>query len=177
MKVRAWPAMIALLAACTPRADAPPARVGSGGGVKQDEVLLHKNKELSEREDRDITDWVARQGVAMVRTGTGVRYKLVRDVPGDTARPGQVAVIRFSVELLNGTVCYASRPGGTEAFRIEHDNVESGLHEAIQHLSSGDSAVIVDPQPPGVRPGRGPGQDPPRSTVIYRLGLVTLRNT
>lgn len=165
-----------LLVACGHGTDAPPARVGQGPGAERtDNALLDKNKELSEREDRDITDWIARHGVTMQGTGTGVRYKLLRDVPGDAAKPGQVAVIRFTVELLDGTVCYASKPGEAESFRIEHDNVESGLHEAIQHMSSGDSAVIVIPSHRAFGLAGDQDKIPMRSTVIYHLGLVTLR--
>ncbi|HEX2618298.1 MAG TPA: FKBP-type peptidyl-prolyl cis-trans isomerase [Flavobacteriales bacterium] len=140
----------------------------------RDNTLLDKNKVLTEREDHDIDDWVARHGAALIRTGTGVRYKLVRDVPGDSAQPGQAAVIRFQVELLDGTVCYTSG-GGTETFRIEHDDVESGLHEAIQHMSSGDSAVIVIPSHRAFGLAGDQDKIPMRSTVVYRLGLVTLR--
>jgi len=166
---------LVLLAACTNGGDAPPARVGETP-ARHDDALLDKNKELSEREDRDINDWIARQGVPMIRSGTGVRYKLVRDVPGDTAHSGQIAVIRFRVELLNGTVCYASEPGTAESFRIEHDNVESGLHEAVQHMSPGDSAVIVIPSHRAFGLAGDQDKIPMRSPVVYRLGLVTLRN-
>lgn len=168
------PALALLIACSGGGGEAPPARVGEAT-PKRDDRLLDRNKELSEREERDIADWVARQGVPMTRTGTGVWYKLVRDVPGDTARPGELAVVRFRVELLDGTVCYTSEKDKPSSFRIEHADVESGLHEAIQHMSSGDSAVIVIPSHRAFGLAGDLDKVPMRSTVVYRLGLVTLR--
>ena len=49
---------------------------------------MDENRRMAEREERDIQEWIERQGIAMDATGTGLRYKLVRDVSGDMARPG-----------------------------------------------------------------------------------------
>ena len=106
---------------------------------------MASNKVIAEREARDIDDWIRRQGVDMERTGTGVRIKLVRDSSGTAVHAGQTVAVNFSVSLLNGTVCYTSTAGTPFVFRVEHDDVASGLHEAVQRLSPGDSAVIVIP--------------------------------
>ncbi|MBP7516014.1 MAG: FKBP-type peptidyl-prolyl cis-trans isomerase, partial [Flavobacteriales bacterium] len=83
--------------------------------------------------------------------------------------------IIFNVSLIDGTVCYASAPGEPEDFTIEKDNVESGLHEAIQRLSVGDSAIIVIPSHRAYGLAGDSKKIPMRSTVIYHLRLVGLR--
>lgn len=174
--MKSWtvPVMALMLAACGEPRTPPPAVVGNQA-APQDTRLMDENRRMAEREERDIREWLARQGTAMVSTGTGLRYKLVRDVPGDTARPGQVAVINYAVFLLNGDTAYTSAPGGPASFRIEHADVESGLHEGIQHLSVGDSAVLVIPSALAFGLVGDRDKIPMRSTVIYHVGLVALR--
>jgi FKBP-type peptidyl-prolyl cis-trans isomerase len=96
-------------------------------------------------EERDIKDYVERLHLGVRTSGTGVRWQLLRDVPGDTARPDQLVRVAYRMELIDGTVAYESARGAPESFRVEHDEVESGLHEGIQHLSPGDSAIIIIP--------------------------------
>lgn len=170
---RPWWVLVAMLAACGDGRTPPPARVGEEH-ARPDTRLLDENKAIAERESRDIDAWVARQGVAMRSSGTGVRYKLVRDVPGDTARPDQYATVDYAVFLIDGTKCYASEPGRPESFKVEHDNVESGLHEAIQHLSPGDSAVVVIPSHRAFGLIGDQDKIPMRSTIIYHIRLVKL---
>jgi FKBP-type peptidyl-prolyl cis-trans isomerase len=75
--------------------------------------------------------------------------------------------------LLNGDTCYRTA-NGAETFRVEHDEVESGLHEAIQHLSEGDSAIIVIPSHRAHGLAGDMAKVPMRSTVVYAIGLETL---
>ena len=110
----------------------------------------------------------------MIASGTGLRYKLVRDVPGDTAKPGQLAVLNYAVYLLNGDTCYASTPDTRGSFRIEHADVESGLQEGVQHLSVGDSAVLVIPSALAFGLLGDRDKIPMRSTIVYHIGLVAL---
>ena len=165
--------LMLILVACGEGRTPPSARVGHHT-APPDNRLLDENKRMAEREESDIRNWVVRQGVPMISAGTGLRYKLVRDVPGDTARPGQVAVLNYAVFLLNGDSCYSSAPGSPASFRIEHADVESGLQEGVQHLSVGDSAVLVIPSALAFGLIGDRDKIPMRSTVVYHIGLVKL---
>lgn len=165
--------LLLLLIACGESRTPPPARVGHRT-PPPDNSLVDENKRMAEREESDIRDWLERQGVPMISTGTGLRYKLVRDIPGDTAKPGQLAVLNYAVYLLNGDTCYASTPGTPGSFRIEHADVESGLQEGVQHLSVGDSAVLVIPSALAFGLLGDRDKIPMRSTVVYHIGLVAL---
>jgi FKBP-type peptidyl-prolyl cis-trans isomerase FkpA len=168
-------AIVALAVACGGEGAVPPAKVGSGQASDQDAALVEENKRIAQREALDIDGWIARQGLHLERTGTGVRIGLVVDSAGTKAVPLQTALVRFRVSLIDGTVCYRSEPGGAEEFLIEKDNVESGLHEAIQRMSPGDSAVIVIPSHRAHGLAGDLRKIPMRSTVIYHLCLVGLR--
>lgn len=161
------------LVACGQGRTPPPAQVGQRTAAP-DHGLMEENRQFAEREEADIQAWIRRQGINMVATGTGLRYKLLRDVPGDTARPEQQAVINFAALLLSGDTAYASMPGKPGIFRIEHADVESGLHEGVQHLSPGDSAVLVIPSALAFGLLGDREKIPMRSTVVYHIGLVAV---
>lgn len=173
---RLLPILALCVVACGEGQPPPPAVVGTHAEAKAtDDRLIEENQRIAEREESDIQAWMRRRKVSMTATGTGLRYKLVRDVPGDTAKPGQLAVLNYAVFLLNGDTCYASALGEPASFRIEHADVESGLHEGIQHLSVGDSAVLVIPSALAYGLLGDRNKIPMRSTVIYHIGLVALK--
>jgi FKBP-type peptidyl-prolyl cis-trans isomerase len=160
--------------ACTGPQGPPPAKVGSGTAPAHDEVLMGENRDLARMEERDIDGWEQRHGITLHRTGSGVRVGLVQDAPGPKAAAGQIVAMNFAVELIDGRQCYSSA-GDAREFLIEQDNVESGLHEAVQLLSPGDSAVVVIPSHRAHGLIGDMDQIPPRSTVIYRLRLLSVR--
>lgn len=123
-------------------------------------------------EDRDIGLYVSRHGLSPTMSGTGVRLQMLRDQPGDPVHPEQLVAVNYRLELLNGDTAYATAAGRPESFRVEHDDVESGLHEAIQAMSPGDSAIIIIPSYRAHGLIGDMERVPPRSSVVYHLGVV-----
>lgn len=167
-------AAVLLLAACDQRQGPPPAKVGAAT-PQRDSSLIVTNRNSMRREVRSVEQWMALNKVQLASTGTGVRYHIIHDEPGATMKPGQYALVRYALLLLNGDTAYVSDPGSAEAFLVEEDNVESGLHEAIQLLSVGDSALILLPshRAHGLLGDRD--RIPPQSTVVYYLGVKGVR--
>lgn len=135
------------------------------------EELIQENRTAVKLEDRDIALYVDRHGLQVAKTGRGVRYQLLRDVEGPTVKPGQWAFVHYRSELLNGDTAYASE-GAAEAFMVEMDEVESGLHEGVQYLSPGDSAVLIIPSYRAHGLIGDLDRIPPRSSVVYYIGLA-----
>jgi FKBP-type peptidyl-prolyl cis-trans isomerase len=140
--------------------------------VPDKEALIRGNRDAVRLEDHDMDIYQRRVGLETVRTPRGVRYKLLRDVPGENIRPMQWAVVNYRITLLDGTTAYHSEPGQPEWFKVEMDDVESGLHEGIQYLSPGDSAVLIIPSYRAHGLIGDLDRIPPRSTVVYHIGLV-----
>lgn len=136
------------------------------------EQLIEENRAAIKKEDRDIELYLDRFGIEAALSGRGVRYKVLRDVPGEVAKAGQWAVVNYRVELLNGDTAYSTEPGYPESFKVEMDDVESGLHEAIQFLSPGDSALFIIPSYRAHGLIGDMDRIPMRSSVVYRVGLV-----
>lgn len=141
------------------------------------EDLMVTNKEWFIQEQANIDNYVNRRQWKMEKTGTGIRYIIYEDADtlnNPKALPGQVAVVNFEVRLLeNDSLCYESHDN-SQWFLIEMDNVENGLHEAIQYLRKGDKAKIILPS--YLAHGLSGDMDkiPPMSPVLYDIELVEL---
>lgn len=146
---------------------------GKGPSVDR-QRLLDDNKRAARMERADIDAYLLRNAIDARDLGTGTRVAIVRDVPGTNAVRDQMATVHYRMELMDGTICYASEPGAPESFRIEMDDVESGLHEAIQTLSPGDSAILIIPSHRAFGLIGDMRKVPMRSTVIYHIGLVSV---
>lgn len=137
--------------------------------------LVKENRDAVRLEDRDIDLYAQRNGLELATSGTGVRHRLLRDAEGANVRPEQWATVNYRVELLNGDTAYSSPAGKPESFLVEMDDVESGLHEAVQLMSVGDSAVVIIPSYRAHGLIGDMDKVPMRSSVVYWIGLVKVR--
>lgn len=152
---------------------------GNDGRTHQDqrqrptqEEMIEENRQAIKLENHDIDLYLRRSKLEAASTGTGVRYRFIRQQEGQNVLPGQWAVVNYRVELLNGDTAYGSEPGKAESFKVEMDDVESGLHEAIQLMSPGDSATLIIPSYRAHGLVGDMNKIPMRSTVVYHVGLV-----
>ena len=129
--------------------------------------MIDDNIAAVKLEQHDIDLYATRIGLSLITTGTGIRYRMLRNADAPDAKPDQWAKVNYRLELLNGDSAYASEPG-------YRDNVESGLHEAIQLMGPGDSALIVIPSYRAHGIIGDQDRIPMRSTVVYHLGLVSV---
>ena len=141
------------------------------------EDLLETNKEWFIQEQSDIDNYVIRHKWEMIKTGTGIRYAIYQKADtlnNPLAIPGQVAVVNFEVRLLeNDSLCYESHDS-SQWFLIEMDNVENGLHEAIQYLRVGDKAKIILPSYLAHGLTGDSDKIPPMASVLYDIELVEI---
>lgn len=140
------------------------------------EEPITDNQRAARQEMRDIDLYLKRRSIAAIDIGTGVHVSKLRDAEGNVAKPDQLVTVNYVMELLSGVECYKSKPGEPESFRVEHDDVESGLHEAVQQLSIGDSAVLIIPSHRAFGLIGDQAKVPMRSTVVYRVGVVDIKD-
>lgn len=136
------------------------------------EQLLHSNKRISAKERLDIDNFVRRKQWPMTETGTGLRYSVYSEGKGRQVVSGDLVSVEFEISLLNGKICYSSEETGAEQFVVDHDHVESGLHEAIKYLRVGDKAKIIIPSHLAFGLTGDSDQIPPLSPVVYDLTVV-----
>jgi len=141
-----------------------------------DDTLLSINRRIVRNESQDINDFIARYGWEMSVSATGLRYNIYQKGAGPAAKKGQIAVIAYTLRLLDGSEIDRTLPDAPKEFVIGHGGVESGLEEAILMLHQGDRARFILPS--YLAFGLLGDQDkiPPRAALVYDIHLTDLKN-
>jgi FKBP-type peptidyl-prolyl cis-trans isomerase FkpA len=141
------------------------------------ESLIKINKTLAHEEDLAIDRYIARRGLKMERSGTGLRYMIIEPGIGTLAQTGMRATVNYRIELLDGTFCYSSDSLGPQRFVVDQDQIESGIHEGIKLLSKGAKAKFILPS--HLAHGLLGDQDkiPAKSSVVYDIEVIDLTHT
>lgn len=147
-------------------------RSDSGGF---EEPLILANKQAVKFENEQIERFIRRYNWQMLETGSGLRYSVYYKGKGDKAETGKLAVMKYSVRLLDGKEIYSSEKSGLKEFIIGRGGVESGLEEGILLLRVGDRAKFIIPSHLGFGLLGDQDKVPPKSTLIYDLELVALK--
>ena len=138
--------------------------------------LIEANKADTRRESDDIDAYIRRHGWVMKFSGSGLRYMfLAQSTKGDSARNGAFAKVSYQVELLDGTICYTSVKDGLKTFKIGEDHVESGIHEVILLMKTGDRIRFILPSARAHGLLGDGDRIPPRAPVMYEMELISLR--
>lgn len=140
-----------------------------------EEPLIYANKKAMQEEKQQIDGFIRRYRWKMKETGSGLRYDIYFKGQGEQARYGQVAVLRYSVRLIDGSEIYNSDKTGNKEFVIGRGGVESGLEEGILLLRQGDRAKFIIPSHLGFGLLGDQEKVPPKSTLIYDLELLELK--
>lgn len=136
--------------------------------------LIEANKMYVRQESDEIDQYVKHLGWNMNTTGTGLRYMITQKGKGAPAVADKFAKVNYKVSLLDGTVCYSSDSTGAREFLVGQDNVESGLHEAIQLLHVGDKAVFILPSHLAHGLIGDENRIPPKASVVYNIELLAV---
>lgn len=140
------------------------------------ESLIRANKRLVTIDKERIEAFAERHQWEMATTETGLWYQIYEHGTGDSARNGLIASLKYTISLLDGTLCYSSDSTGEKTFLIGQGGVESGLEEGILLMRCGDKARFI--MPPHLAHGLPGDNDkiPPRSTIVYQVELLNLTN-
>ena len=143
--------------------------------IKQmQEDLIAANKKALKQESEQIDAYVKRKGLDVVRTKTGLRFAIYKNVEGENVKEHQEALVHYKVSLLDGTECYTTEEK-PEFFMVGKDYVESGLHEGIQFMSVGDKALIIIPSHLGHGLAGDLKKIPIKSTIVYDIELLDVK--
>lgn len=138
------------------------------------EELLDANRDLVNSESEKIDRYEEYAGLEMEKTSTGLRYSVYHEGTGKSAAEGNLVTLSYQSYLLDSTLVADTEISGPLNFRVDQDDVPSGLHEAVKLLQVGDSARLI--LPPHLAYGlTGTDKIPPNATLYYDLCLVSIR--
>ena len=130
------------------------------------------NRYLVEDEEKEIEGYIARHGLVMNSTGTGLRYAILRQGSQDLLQQGEKVSLEYELRSIAGDIVYSSEKEGVKTFIIGNGSVESGLDEAMRHLHRGDVATVIIPSHLGYGL-HGDGRDIPEyATLVYKIKII-----
>jgi FKBP-type peptidyl-prolyl cis-trans isomerase FkpA len=141
-----------------------------------DDTVISYNRGALKGEDREISDFLARYGWKMNVTPTGLRYFIYYHGQGSKAEKNKIAVVKYSLKLLNGNPVYSSDSTGPREIFIGHSLDEPGLQEGISMMHIGDRMKLVIPSHLGYGLLGDNNKIPPNSVLVYDVELTELKN-
>ena len=139
------------------------------------QVLEKVNKYEVAKESDEINQYIARHNWVMEKTGTGLRYLIVEKGKGVQPKSGDIVLVNYKIYLLDGTLCYSSEKDGNKDFKVEGDNVESGLHEAVLLMHVGGKAKFILPSYMANGLQGDNDKIPPMSAILVDLELLAVK--
>lgn len=143
---------------------------------KQLELSLEEmNRKMLQYESELIDNYVEKNNLNVIKTGTGLRYQLVEEGDGDLIKKGDIVTLQYELRLLSGELLYSSDNEGNKTFLVSRGGVESGLEEAVLKFRMNSEAILI--LPPHLAHGLiGDGNRiPPKAILVYSIKVVDIK--
>jgi FKBP-type peptidyl-prolyl cis-trans isomerase len=160
--------LVAALYACKGKSSSP---ITDQDLSKAQKDLIRENKRQHTEEMEAIKEFIGKSNWPMQETATGLQYWIYENGSGPLANKDQHVWITYTISLLDGTVCYTTDAANAKHIHIGHDNIESGLHEAMQLMRAGDKAKFVFPSHLAFGFTGDSNKIPQNASVIYDIQL------
>lgn len=169
--------LLLLLSACqNSRSSAPAETQGFEAQQRPRQQSIEAHREFMRKEQISIEEYIKERKMAMQRSGTGIYYNI--NCPDslhrqETARPGDAVYFHYRISLLQGREIYAS---GEEpaVLRVEREDAEIGLHEALQLLPVGCEGGFVLPSHRAFGVAGDQNEVPPFTALLYELEVLSI---
>jgi FKBP-type peptidyl-prolyl cis-trans isomerase len=113
---------------------------------------------------------------ALTKTASGLQYQDVVAGSGQTAAPGQVAVVHYTGWLTDGTKFDSSRDRGQPfSFPVGGGQVIAGWDEGVAGMKVGGRRKLVIPPELGYGPMGSPPVIPAAATLVFDVELLELK--
>lgn len=143
---------------------------------KQLELSLEEmNRKMLQYESELIDNYVEKNNLNVIKTGTGLRYQLLEEGDGNLIKKGDIVTLQYELRLLSGELLYSSDNDGNKTFLVSRGGVESGLEEAVLKLRRNSEAILI--LPPHLAHGLiGDGNRiPPKAILVYSIKVIDIK--
>lgn len=103
------------------------------------------NRYLLNEEEEEIENYVHRHGLTPTKTGTGLRYQIMKQGSEQKIEKGEEVILEYELHSIAGDLIYSSENDGVKSFVVGEGQVEAGLDEAMTYLHRGDVAKVIIP--------------------------------
>jgi FKBP-type peptidyl-prolyl cis-trans isomerase len=142
---------------------------------KQKDELIEANKNLIKQTAFLIESYGKRQQWNLKETESGLWFGIYKKGIGKKASVGKFVTLKYTLSLLDGTLCYSSDSTGIKQFTIGSGKVETGLDEGVAMMRVGDVAHIILPPHLGYGLVGDGNCIPPHGVLVYEVTLVDVK--
>lgn len=133
------------------------------------------NRYLLNEEEEEIDRYVKRHGLEMVKTGTGLRYQILKQGSDLQVEKGQTVTLEYELHSIQGDLIYSSENEGVKKFVVSNGSVELGLDEAMAYLHKGDVAKVIIPFHLAYGLHGDDRDIPEYATLVYTIKVVDIQ--
>jgi len=136
------------------------------------EQLISANQYIGDRVQDQISAFAERAGWNMTVTPTGLWIMITEKGKGPAIISGEKIRVKYTVRLLDGTLCYISGKDKPEDITLGRGELEAGVEEGLLMMHEGDCAVMIIP--PHLAHGNFGDRNkiPGASVIIYEIRIV-----
>ncbi|HNQ61872.1 MAG TPA: FKBP-type peptidyl-prolyl cis-trans isomerase [Bacteroidia bacterium] len=138
------------------------------------EKILEANQNILQAESFLIDSFIRAHDFNMQRTGSGLRYEIMREGNGKKASEGDEVMISYKAYLLDGSLCLSNPAKEPQLLKLGKGEQTKGVEETILLLSEGGSARMLVPAHLAYGPRGDNGNIPPASILYYELTLLAI---
>jgi len=139
---------------------------------------INAHREFLEREKESIQKYISDRNLDLQRNGTGIYYRIESDstqknplkvTSGDDVR------YHYKISLLTGNQLYSSLADEPAILRIDKEDAEIGLHDALKLMSLGDKGLFILPSHRAFGVSGDQNKIPPFTALVYDLEIVDIQ--
>ncbi|MCO6495267.1 MAG: peptidylprolyl isomerase [Bacteroidetes bacterium] len=131
-----------------------------------------KDAELKKKADEAI----AKITKGAKTTASGLKYKIITQGKGETAKPGQTVTCHYTLTLPDGRKLDSSRDRNEPfVFQVGIGQVIKGWDEGMMLLNPGTHAILVVPSELGYGAQGAGGVVPPNATLIFDVEIISIK--
>jgi len=165
-------AITLLMCSCGPKQEAIKEEIDQN---KLKQQFVKANQQVVIKENDEMDYYQKSHHMAFVKTTSGIRYFVYQEsVKGDSIKDGDIIKMNYTVSLLDGTECYSSKTDGAKEFKVGMENIENGVHKAVQYLKAGDRALILIPSHLAHGLLGDSKKIPPQSPILYDIEIISV---
>ncbi len=134
--------------------------------------VLHAQREKLPPDD---LEWVEKNFPDAIKSNTGIRYIVIEEGSGETAKRGDMVSVLYIGRFINGD-SFDQRigPKSPFSFRLGRSKVIQGWDQILQLMRPGDKwLVIIPPELAYGTRGSSP-RIPPDTTLVFTIHLLSI---
>ena len=110
------------------------------------------------------------------KTGTGIRYIILREGKGETGKSGDSAAVLYIGRLLNGTEFDRNLDREHPfTFRVGRGMVIQGWEQIMQQMKAGEKRLVIIPAELGYGTRGAPPKIPRDSTLVFEIEVLEFK--